>query len=102
MVLPGTPYHGLLDQARFLCHDTGSYFLDATMEDLYQDMPDWSRQTVEELREHWCRAQAANDRFGQFLDWLEGDPEGRLAEVVDFLEGIYGRRRCRRRCRRRS
>ncbi len=85
-VLAGTPYQGIIAHARYLCHDTGSWFLDLVCEELLQDPPEWDRGTVEALTEHWRHAQAVEEEADTFFQWLEEDPQAHLAEVVGFLE----------------
>lgn len=83
--LAGTPYQGLIAHARYLCHDTGSFFLDVTHEGIWDNPPDWDRATVEALTEEWQHAQAIQEEGDTFFDWLEEEPEAHLAEVLDFL-----------------
>ena len=84
--LPGTPYQGLIAHARWLCHDTGSWFLDLSCEEVFSDPPEWTRDMVEAFTEHWRHAQDISEEADIFCDWLEEDPQAHLAEVLDFLE----------------
>jgi len=84
--LAGTPYQGLIAHAWYLCHATGSIFLDATCEDLQGYEIRWTREEVDNLTEQWQAARDIQEEADGFLQWLEQDLAGHLAEVLKFLQ----------------
>ena len=77
---------GLVRIAEYLCHDTDCIFLDATYEDLACELPTWDREAVDFLTAEWAKFARINDEIGSFMTWIEGSPEGRLKELVNYLE----------------
>ncbi len=86
-LLDGTRYRGLVLFGDVLSADTGNFFLDSCGEDLWNNgLPDWSRETIEELTRQWQRAQAIEDEiYNNLVDWLEESPAARFEELLNFI-----------------
>jgi hypothetical protein len=81
--LDGTPYAAAAEFAAWLCHDTGSVFLDCDDEEVVQI--EWTRENVHELTEQWRQASALLDRVGALARWLEADPPAHFARLLDAV-----------------
>ena len=68
--------------------DTGNFFLDTDEEFLSYNMgwPEWSSERVEELTRHWREMEVYRQEIWDFAEWLEGSPEERFQEILDYLE----------------
>lgn len=64
-------------------HDTGTVWLDATMEVPCTDA-DWSKDNIDELARQYQEALAIKEKADQFINWLEADPATRFKEVIDL------------------
>lgn len=84
--LDGTPYAAAADYADWLWGETGTLFLDLDEEVVVSDA-DWTRENVLELAEQWRRATAILDRIGELATWLETDPPGHFARLLDAALG---------------
>ena len=84
--LDGTLYAELSQWADVLSHETGTYFLDASMEDAGYDQVYWERETVDELTQQWTRADEIQEGYLRLSSWLEEDPPARFAEILDFIQ----------------
>lgn len=84
--LDGTPYAAAADYADWLWGETGTVFLDLDEEVEVCDA-DWTRENVLELAEQWRRATIILDRIGELATWLEADPPGHFARLLDAALG---------------
>lgn len=85
-LLDGTQYEPLAHWADRLHYCTGNFFLDNDYEMLMNSMPpEWSTENVTGLTREWQQAQAAENRLSDFVEWLEGAPQGRFEEMVNFI-----------------
>jgi len=67
---------------------TGNCFYDESQESADQNSTDleWTRENVEELTRKWLQAQVLRDKAENLYEYLEQDPPGHFAELVDFIE----------------
>lgn len=87
--------HRLLDETRFegvalwgdrLNMDTGNSFFDNSMENAYENTPDWDKELVEDLKQEWLKAQALDQKVQKVREWLEKDEAANYAELLDFID----------------
>jgi len=85
-LLDGTRYEPLVSWADGLHYCTNNFFLDTDYETLMNSIPpDWTRENVDELTTQWKQAEATQEKWGDFMEWLEGDLPGRFEELVNFI-----------------
>ena len=82
-----SPYKAVGKLADWWWQNTGNFFLDTDWECMSYNMgePDWSMETVQTLTRQWQEADAYQEEIGDFLEWLEGDIQGRFQEILDFI-----------------
>jgi len=86
-LLDDTDYQGVADEADVWEHSTGSYFLDADDESAGYEMIDWGREEVENLTEHWQRADQILERVYKLARWLEENPKQHFQKLLRFIHG---------------
>jgi hypothetical protein len=71
-----SPLRALPDAIQMIRHDTGSVWLDATLDDIYNGGFDamWSRADVDWLHADYVQAQEIEAAVTPLLAWLEADP----------------------------
>jgi hypothetical protein len=86
-LLGSTQYQALAHWSDMMGGDTHNFFLDVCDEDLYSGMelPDWSKETVEELTQQWHQADAIWKEVIDLATWLEVDPPARFKEILNFI-----------------
>jgi hypothetical protein len=84
--LDETPYAAAAAFADWLWGCTGTAFLDLDDEIEVSDA-DWTRETVALLAAQWEQARAILDRIGALARWLEEDPPGHFARLLDAAFG---------------
>ena len=80
--LDGGPYTAAADFADWTWAETELAFLDCDDEMEVVDA-DWSDDNVQELTRQWRDAKALMDRVTALETWLEQDPAGHFAQLVD-------------------
>jgi hypothetical protein len=82
-LLNGTRYEPLASWADRLHYCTNNFFLDTDYETLMNsELPDWMPENVAELTGLWQQAEALEQTWDDFMDWLEVDLPGRFEEIV--------------------
>ena len=82
-----TPYRALAHWGDILHSNTGNFFLDTTVEDLWDEgFPPWEREIVEQLTRQWRQAEEIQRQIEHLIDWLEENPPAHFREILDFLE----------------
>lgn len=85
-LLDETPHKPLALWADIVWTQTGNFFLDHSYEDLWQwPLPDWDRETVEYLTQQWQQAESIEEEVLNLASWLEGDPQARFEELLNFI-----------------
>lgn len=85
-VFDDTPYKALALWAGIVWHDTGNFFLDTDLEELWAEIPpEWDRETVEHLTAEWQQAERIQQEVANLADWLEEDPPARFEELLNFV-----------------
>ena len=86
-LLDNTPYKALALWGDIVCLDTGNFFLDTDYEMLWSggNLPEWDRETVEELTGLWQQADLIEQDVSNLTDWLEEDPATRFREILNFI-----------------
>ena len=83
--LDGTPYAAAAGFADWVWGETGTVFLD--VDDEAEGEVAWTREHVAELAAQWRRASALLDGITTLERWLEHDPPGRFARLLDAALG---------------
>jgi len=87
-LLDGTPYEALARWGDILTANTSTCFLDMDYEYLCQcgDLPEWTREWVDDLTQEWQRAEVIWNSTVRLAEWLEEDPPAHFQELLDFIE----------------
>lgn len=82
----GAQFKALADWARIIWHDTGNFFLDVDLEELWSGIPlSWDRETTDELTRQWQQAERIQQEILGLVEWLEQDPPARFEELLNFI-----------------
>ena len=86
-LVDNTPYKALALWGDMLCFNTGNFFLDTDYEMLWSggNLPEWDRETVENLTEQWQQADCIDQEVSDLMNWLEEDPATRFGELLNFI-----------------
>ena len=86
VAVSGTQFEGASHTARWICGQTGNYFLDVSSEDVDGSFGDpWEVEVINEATIQCLEASNLQDTMRQLGTWLEEDLPGRFAELLDFI-----------------
>jgi len=86
-----SPYAGVGEFADWALSDTGLTVLDHNYEHCEyiegetEPLFKWTYANVEELAEQWPRVRKVRKKIDHIVEWLEGAPEERFRELLEFL-----------------
>ena len=86
-LLDNTPYKALALWGDIVCLDTGNFFLDTDYEMLWSggELPEWDRETVENLTQQWLQADRIEEEVSDLINGLEEDPATGFEEILNFI-----------------
>lgn len=80
-----TEYEGIASIADVLFKNTGTYFLDTSIEDEYGSI-EWDRGNVDRLTMEWRRSEAIWEKVMKMVKWLEESPFHRLRKLLNIIQ----------------
>lgn len=87
----GTAYDGVGHFADWVCSETKCVVLDSNYDDCYfiegsgEPIFEWSKFNVDTLTKEWPKVREIREKIDHMVEWLEANPIGRFAELLEFL-----------------
>jgi hypothetical protein len=75
-----------LDAVRYVAHDTGYEWLDASNEMIAEDY--WDIQTVDALAKIWLLIKPILERFGKLAHWMHTGSEAQKAKRFKLVKAL--------------
>lgn len=79
----GTPLRHMPQAFNYISYKTGNPWLDIPQCRGVVTMP-WSRETIQRLHAAWLGVQTLGGYITELTEWLDEDPRGRIARVVEL------------------